>query len=131
MSEKSAYLKFSSMHIELNTEKSESVKKSESESQRSDEYQNGNKSPMGRRYKLVAPPSLSPPPFTDMPERKHAHNIGGDVYASASWWTDDQNDEEVKSSINWQHAQSKMKKVVRSFYPKVKEIKEFVPDFEL
>jgi len=79
----------------------------------------------------VAPPSLSPPPFTDMPERRNAHNIGGNVYATASWWTDDQNDEEVKSSINWQHAQSKMRKLVKnSVISRVKEIKEFVPDFD-
>ena len=65
-----------------------------------------------------------------MPKRENAPNICN-VYATASWWTDDNNDEEVKTSINWQHAQSKMKKLTRSFYPKVEKVKEFVPDFDL
>jgi hypothetical protein len=44
------------------------------------------------RYNMLKPPSLSPPPFTDLPDKKMAKHVGGKVYAIASWWNTDTED---------------------------------------
>ena len=40
------------------------------------------------RYNMK-PPSLSPPPFTNLPDKAMA-SLGGNVFATASWWHTDQ-----------------------------------------
>ena len=54
------------------------------------------RNPNQNRYNHLKPPSLSPPPFTQMPRRQLA-KLGGNVFATASWWNDESNAEETKN----------------------------------